>query len=256
MEMVQSILTRARARFKHVHSFDRCGPVAWSNTGSPRFTDFTSLCACSESSLTNLIGSGLNLLCLQGHSKTECRWTWPGVAILGARPLGTRMALKGQYGQPGWLLMAPSNTNKFLKGEKDSGLLDQHLRNYSYFSCKTCNDFFCLSNRQCKVCSLLLLRLFLSTEKSCLSESSLREDERNSVQPHSHYSYRRSCREKCFYFLSLLYSTAVGFSRGVSILYTRCLRTGSFCNNIQTYRYAEHCDHSSVLCSKSSSFCS
>ena len=29
-----------------------------SNNGSPRFTDFPSLCACSESSLTNLIGSG------------------------------------------------------------------------------------------------------------------------------------------------------------------------------------------------------
>ena len=52
--------------------------------GSPRFTDFPSLCACSESSLTNLIGSGLNLLCLQIHSKPECRWIWPEVAILGA----------------------------------------------------------------------------------------------------------------------------------------------------------------------------
>ena len=40
---------------------------------SRRFTDFPSLCACSESSLTNLIGSGLNLLCLQIHSKPECR---------------------------------------------------------------------------------------------------------------------------------------------------------------------------------------
>ena len=55
-----------------------------SNTGSPQFTDFPSLCACSESSLTNLIGSGLNLLCFQSHSKTECRWTGPEVAILGA----------------------------------------------------------------------------------------------------------------------------------------------------------------------------
>ena len=32
----------------------------------------------------NLIGSGLNLLCLQSHSKPECRWTWPEDAILGA----------------------------------------------------------------------------------------------------------------------------------------------------------------------------
>ena len=71
---------RARARLKHAHSFDRCGPpsrttqgsrlpLARSNTGSPRFMNFPSLCACSESSLTNLIGSGLNLLCLQSHSK-------------------------------------------------------------------------------------------------------------------------------------------------------------------------------------------
>ena len=56
-------------------------PLAWSNTGSPRFTDFPSLCACSESSLTNLIGSGFNLLCSQSHSKTECRWTRPEVVI-------------------------------------------------------------------------------------------------------------------------------------------------------------------------------
>ena len=59
-------------------------PLAWSNIGSPRFADFPSLCAYSESSLTNLISSGLNLLCLQSHSKPECRWTWPEVAILGA----------------------------------------------------------------------------------------------------------------------------------------------------------------------------
>ena len=63
-------------------------PLARSNTGSPRFADFPSLCACSESSLTNLIGCDLNLLCLQSHSKTECRWTGPEVepevAILGA----------------------------------------------------------------------------------------------------------------------------------------------------------------------------
>ena len=51
---------------------------------APRFADFLSLCSCSESSLTNLIGSGLNLLCLQVHSRPECRWTWPEVAILGA----------------------------------------------------------------------------------------------------------------------------------------------------------------------------
>ena len=54
-----------------------------SNTASPRFPDLSSLCARSESSLANLIGSGLNLLCLQIHSKPECRWTGPEVAILG-----------------------------------------------------------------------------------------------------------------------------------------------------------------------------
>ena len=43
-------------------------PLARSNTGSPGFTDFPSLRACPESSLTNLIGSDLNLLCLQSHS--------------------------------------------------------------------------------------------------------------------------------------------------------------------------------------------
>ena len=75
------LVPRGRAPFgQHQES----QPLAWSNTGSPRFTDFPSLCACSESSLTNLIGSGLNLLCFQSHSKTECRWTGPEVAILGA----------------------------------------------------------------------------------------------------------------------------------------------------------------------------
>ena len=57
-------------------------PLAMSNTGSPRFTDFPSLCACSETSLTNLIGSGLKLLCLRIHSKPECRCTWPEVRFL------------------------------------------------------------------------------------------------------------------------------------------------------------------------------
>ena len=59
-------------------------PLARSNTGSLQFTDFPSLCACPESSLINLIGSGLNLLCLQSHSKPECCWTWPVVPISSA----------------------------------------------------------------------------------------------------------------------------------------------------------------------------
>ena len=75
------LVPRGRAPFGQ-HQESR--PLAKSNTGSPRFTDFPSLCACSESSFTNLIGSGLNLLCLLSHSKTECRWTRPEVAILGA----------------------------------------------------------------------------------------------------------------------------------------------------------------------------
>ena len=75
------LVPRGRAPFGQ-HQESR--PLAKSNIGSPRFTDFPSLCACSESSLTNLIGSGLNLLCFQSHSKTECRWTGAEVAILGA----------------------------------------------------------------------------------------------------------------------------------------------------------------------------
>ena len=75
------LVPRGRAPFGQ-HQESR--PLAVSNNGSPRFTDFPSLCACSESSLTNLIGSGLNLLCLQIHSNPECRWTWREVAILGA----------------------------------------------------------------------------------------------------------------------------------------------------------------------------
>ena len=75
------LVPRGRAPFGQ-HQESR--PLAKSNTGNPRFTDFPSLCACSESCLTNLIGFGLNLLYLQSHSKTECRWTRPEVAILGA----------------------------------------------------------------------------------------------------------------------------------------------------------------------------
>ena len=75
------LIPRGRASFGQ-HQESRRLP--WSNTGSPRFTDSTSLCTCSESSVTNLIGSALNLLCLQSHSKPERRWTWPEVAIPGA----------------------------------------------------------------------------------------------------------------------------------------------------------------------------
>ena len=75
------LVPRGRAPFGQ-HQESR--PLPHSNTGSPGFSDFPSLCPCSVSSLTNLIGSRLNLLCLQSDSKPECRWTRPEVAILGA----------------------------------------------------------------------------------------------------------------------------------------------------------------------------
>ena len=78
-DVLTILVPRGRAPFGQ-HQKSR--PLARSNTGSPRFTDFPSLCACSELSLTNVIGSGLNLLCLQSHSKPECRWTGPEVVIL------------------------------------------------------------------------------------------------------------------------------------------------------------------------------
>ena len=76
-EIDRKCLNHARVH-ANVQSFDCCRPLARSNTGSARFTVFPSLCACSESSLTNPISSDLNLLCLQSHSKPECRWTEPG----------------------------------------------------------------------------------------------------------------------------------------------------------------------------------
>ena len=83
-EIDRKCLNHARVHANAQSFLTAVKPLAGSNTGSLRFTDFPSLCACSESSLTNLIGCGLNLLCLQSHSKTECRWTRPEVAILGA----------------------------------------------------------------------------------------------------------------------------------------------------------------------------
>ena len=87
------LVPRGRAPFGQ-HQESR--PLAVSNNGSPRFTDFPSLCACSESSLTSLIGSGLNLFVFPNPFKTGMSldlargrdsWCWPK----GARPLGTRM---------------------------------------------------------------------------------------------------------------------------------------------------------------------
>ena len=72
-------LSPEAARFFGQHQKSR--PLTAPNAGSLRFTDLPSFCTCSES---NRIGSGLKLLCLQSHSKPECHWTWPEVAILGA----------------------------------------------------------------------------------------------------------------------------------------------------------------------------
>ena len=94
------LVSRGRAPFVQ-HQESR--PLARSSTGSPRFTDFPSLCACSESSVTNLIGSGLNLLCIQSHLKLECRWTEPEVAILGADQK-ERGFWGREWGAPGWWL--------------------------------------------------------------------------------------------------------------------------------------------------------
>ena len=76
-------------------------PLARSSTGSPRFTDFPSFCACSESGLTNLIGSGFNLLCFRAIQKRYA--VGPGqrsrFLVLteksAASGLGTRMPLGG-----------------------------------------------------------------------------------------------------------------------------------------------------------------
>ena len=81
LRAVGILVPRDRA---HFGQHQELRPLARSNTGGPQFTDFSSLCACSESGLTNLIGYGLNLLCLQSHSESESRWTFPEVDILGA----------------------------------------------------------------------------------------------------------------------------------------------------------------------------
>ena len=98
-ELTRILVPRGRAPFGQ-HQESR--PLAVSNNGSPRFTDFPSLCVCSESSLTNLIGSGLNLLRLQIHSKPECRWTWPEVAILGADQKERGLWGREWYNSPTW----------------------------------------------------------------------------------------------------------------------------------------------------------
>ena len=80
----RSTQTTNHSRPQRPRSFWSAPRIATSGRVQQRFTDFPSLCACSKSSLTNLIGSGLDLLCSQIQSKPECRWTWPEVAILRA----------------------------------------------------------------------------------------------------------------------------------------------------------------------------
>ena len=60
-------------------------PLARSNTESPRFVDFPSLCACSEFVFTKPFKNGMSL----DRARSRDSWCWPK----GARPLGTRMVL-------------------------------------------------------------------------------------------------------------------------------------------------------------------
>ena len=65
-----------------------------SSIGSPQFTNFPSLCACSELSLTNLFGweyktNSLRMLKKLDPARVRDSWCWPK----GARPLGTRIIL-------------------------------------------------------------------------------------------------------------------------------------------------------------------
>ena len=73
-------------------------PLARSNNGSARFTDFPSLCACSVKSdksdwfrshsimFAKLIRTGIS----RNLSRRHDSWCWPK----GARPLGTRMVVE------------------------------------------------------------------------------------------------------------------------------------------------------------------
>ena len=80
---------------EHLHWHSRFGqhqelqPLEGSDTGSLRFTDFLSLCTCSESSLTNLIGweYKMDSLCMFRKSdpaRGRDSWCWPK----GAWPVG------------------------------------------------------------------------------------------------------------------------------------------------------------------------
>ena len=103
------LVPRGRAIFGH-HKESRALPR--SNTESPRFTDFPSLCACSESSLTNLIGFGLNLLCLQSHSEPGSHWTYPEMVL--TRAVHKQEPITRSLHPPHIPAMAFSQTDLFL----------------------------------------------------------------------------------------------------------------------------------------------
>ena len=65
------LVPRCRAAFGQ-HQERR--PLAQSNTGGSRFTDFPSLCACSESSLINLIGWEYETIILRMLRKLDLLW--------------------------------------------------------------------------------------------------------------------------------------------------------------------------------------
>ena len=82
-EIDRKCLNHARVH-ANAQSFDRCetsGPVQHRKSA---IHGLPVTLRMFRVKFDNLIGSGLNLLCLLSHSKTECRWTRPEVAILGA----------------------------------------------------------------------------------------------------------------------------------------------------------------------------
>ena len=87
----RAYVARGRAPFGQ-HEESRPLGLGRSNTGSPRFTDFPSICACSESSLTNLIGweyetNSLRMVRKLDLPRGHDSWCW----TKRTRPLGTRM---------------------------------------------------------------------------------------------------------------------------------------------------------------------
>ena len=105
----------------HAQSFDRCENLWPGHTPEVHESRTSRHCACSESSLTNLIGSGLNLLCLQPFrsailldlARGRDSWCWPK----GARPLGRRAQIAQELGST-WcktLLLCPeAASHKYL----------------------------------------------------------------------------------------------------------------------------------------------